>query len=170
MERIAFHIPFLNWPITWYGLMIATGFMAGYGIMIWRARQLKFPLERVADVVFTAVLSGLVGARVLYVITYWQRDFSGRPITDIFAIHRGGLVFYGGFFGGAIAMIILCRIKKLSLPTVVDLCALGLPLAHMFGRFGCFLNGCCHGRFTTGSLGFRYPIHEITPGGVGPPK
>ena len=169
MERIAFEIPipFLDrsLPIHWYGLMIAVGFVFGYGAMLWRAKQIKFPAERVADIVFAAVLAGIVGARLLYVVRYWGRDFAGEPWTAIFAIHRGGLVFYGGFIGGGLALIALAKLKKLKLSVMADLCALGVPLAHTFGRIGCFLNGCCYGRVTTGSLGFRYPIHGIAENG-----
>ncbi len=169
MNRVAFEIPipFLDkaLPIHWYGLMIAVGFVLGYGIMLWRAKQIKFPAERVADIVFTAVLAGIVGARLLYVINYWNRDFAGKPFTTIFAIHRGGLVFYGGFIGGAVALIILARVKKLNLAVITDLCALGVPLAHTFGRIGCFLNGCCYGCVTTSAIGFRYPIKGVTEDG-----
>ena len=57
---------FFGIPVRSYGLMMVVGFALG----LWRAvragRRRDFPPERIYDLALVALLSGVVGARIVY--------------------------------------------------------------------------------------------------------
>jgi len=102
------------------------------------------------------VLSALLGARVLHVITLWPAY--RRDPSQLFAFD-GGLVFYGGVIGVAIAFFTYALWHKLPLRRFADLAAPTFALGHMLGRTGCFLAGCCWGRYAPegSAIAVRFP-------------
>lgn len=152
MNPVAFEIG--RFAIRWYGVFVALGFLAGFYLMQHRAGRTSIGRGAAADLVLLAMLGGVVGARVLYVLQHWA-EFSATP-WEIIRVDHGGLVFYGGFLGAVIVLVATCAWRSLSMPLVADLFAPVLPLGHAFGRVGCFLNGCCHGKPASGALAVRY--------------
>jgi phosphatidylglycerol:prolipoprotein diacylglycerol transferase len=144
VHPIAFQIGKLT--VHWYGVMIALAFLAGLWTATLRARREKIPGECIADVTLWLMLGAIIGARIVYVATYWKEEFAGEPFSEIFALWHGGLVYYGGLMGATIAGIIYLRWKKLPLWKVADVLAPSIALGNVFGRIGCLLNGCCYGR------------------------
>jgi len=102
-----------------------------------------------------ALLAGIVGARIFYVISEWHL-FRTHPL-EIIRIDKGGLVFYGGVMGGAAALLVVVLRKGLPFRRTLDVVVSVLPLGHAFGRVGCFLNGCCYGHITSSWVGVRFP-------------
>lgn len=151
--------------IRWYGVMVASGFLAAYWLQNRRAKQYDLKQNDVADLTFIAMLAGIIGARVLYVIRYWH-EFSGHAF-DVLKIYQGGLVFYGGFIGAVLAIIVMARVRGWQLGRVADLMAPALPLGHAFGRIGCLLNGCCFGLHYEGPGAVLYPAF-VEPGLINP--
>ena len=90
------------------------------------------------------IVGAILGARILYVISYWDKEFAGRPFTHIFNM-RAGLVYYGGLIGASLAGIIFCYRNKVPLWRMGDVMAPSVALGHAFGRIGCFMTGCCYG-------------------------
>ncbi len=112
------------------------------------------------------LFSSIIGARTLHVITYWREDFSAKPITEIFMVQKGGLVFYGGFIGACLATIFYARIKKIPLWKFADVLTPSLPLGHFFGRLGCLMTGCCYGKKCDLPWAVRFPEgHDTHPVG-----
>lgn len=150
--------------IRWYGLMAAIGLLAAFIVLHRRAKKYSFKSDDVSDMVFWMVLAGFLGARLLYVIRFWN-DIFRNDIMEIFRVYNGGLVFLGGFGVSALAGLILCRIKKWELGTLTDFIAPALPIGHAFGRMGCLLNGCCYGFHYEGPLSFKYEynLHPAFP-------
>jgi len=145
-----------------FGLLVGLGFVTGIQIAIRRAKAVGLNPDRLYELAFPWILvSGLIGARLLYVITFWKEEFAGAPWTEAFAIWRGGLVFYGGL--GLATVVAMFRIwwQKLPLWRVTDCLAPGLALGHVFGRLGCLINGCCYGRPSSLPWAISYP-HEFT--------
>ena len=99
--------------IHWYGVMIALAFLAGLWTAMRRAERVNIAGEKIADLVFWIMVAGMVGARTVYVTTYWS-EFAHQPISEIFMIQHGGLVYYGSLIGAALAMFIYVRWKRLS--------------------------------------------------------
>ena len=82
------------------------------------------------------------------------------PPQDCFAavkVWRGGLAYYGGFIFAVAFAYYYVRKHKLGWWRTADLAAPGIMLGLVFGRLGCFLNGCCYGKPTTSFLGVVFP-------------
>ena len=153
-----------HFAIHSFGVMVAIGFLSGTWLAARRAKAVGIDPVTIQDLVFPWLLIGaLLGARLLYVVSYWKTDFAPSSILDIFAIWKGGLVFYGGLIGATAAGI--WRVWQKSLPAwrIADCMAPGLALGHAMGRLGCFLNGCCYGTPTTLPWAIRFPDinHEL---------
>jgi phosphatidylglycerol---prolipoprotein diacylglyceryl transferase len=144
VHPIAFHLG--SFPVHSYGVMIALAFVFGLWTATRRARRENISGEVIADVTLWIMVGTILGARTAYVVTYWNDEFAGQPVSEIFAIWHGGLVFYGGLIGAIIAGTIYLRWKKLPLWKIADVLAPSIALGSVFGRIGCLLNGCCYGR------------------------
>ncbi len=158
-QRIAFSLG----PITiyWYGVFVALGFIAALLVMQWRAGKASFARERIADLVVAAMIGGIVGARLFYVAINWSY-FARNPL-EIVMVQHGGLVFYGGFIGATLAVLLLCRKRQHDPWVVADLMAIGVPLGQTLGRIGCLINGCCFGKPTGSWFHVTYiaPPHNL---------
>lgn len=150
--------------IHWYGVMIALAFLAGMWTATRRARLERIPGENIADIVFWLMLGAILGARIVYVTTYWQDEFANQPWTEIFMIQHGGLVYYGGFIGATLAGMIYIHWKRLPLWKTADILAPSIALGSVFGRIGCLLNGCCYGRACSLPWAIRFPADHPTGG------
>jgi len=162
-------INFGTFPIHWYGIMVATGFLAGLWTASRRAPMAGIHGEKIFDLGPWLIIGTLVGARALYVITFWKSEFAGQPLLNVVKIWEGGLVFYGGLIGATVAGVVAIRLKKLPLWKVADVLAPSIALGHAFGRIGCLLNGCCYGRVCSVPWGIHFPAgHETYPNAVHP--
>lgn len=163
MYPIAVHLGPLT--IHSYGIMIAIAFLAGLWTATLRARREKISAEFIMDVVVALMIGSIIGARTVYVTTYWHEEFAGQPFTEIFAVWHGGLVYYGGLIGGIIAGAAYIWWKKMPLWKTADVLAPSIALGSFFGRAGCLLNGCCYGRPTDlpWAITFTNPLaHEFS--------
>jgi phosphatidylglycerol:prolipoprotein diacylglycerol transferase len=101
-----------------------------------------------------AVLGGLLGAKLYYVLLHWEWTLRD-PVGMIFS--RGGMVWYGGFLGGTALVVWQIRKLDLPLPKLADATAPALALAYAVGRVGCFLVGDDYGRPTDSWIGIAFP-------------
>ena len=152
-----------NIAIYWYGVFIAIGILLGLWTASRRALLDKLPGETIADLGLVLILGALLGARLFYVVTYWE-DFKGQPLSQLFAIRNGGLVFYGGLIGGSLAAVVWCLWKKLPIWRVGDALAPSIALGHFFGRLGCLMTGCCYGRPSDLPWAIHFPVDHATRG------
>ena len=167
MDKIAFSIG--SFTVHWYGVFVAIGFLVGLWTASRRGLHSGIAPEKIMDAGPWLILGTVVGARALYVITYWREGFAGKPLTEIFMIQHGGLVYYGGLIGATLATIIYLRARKLPLWKFGDALAPSVALGYFFGRFGCLMNGCCYGRPTTCPWAIHFPAdHETHGAGVHP--
>ncbi len=142
-------------PVASYGFMILLGFLLCLWLLRRRGRRMGLDPTALFDVAVAALLGGIVGARLLYVVYNWEA-FAPAP-WRILLIHEGGLAFFGGLIGGTLGLLIgLWRRGLPALPTL-DVAASLVPVGQAFGRVGCFLNGCCFGVRTDLWLGVRFP-------------
>jgi phosphatidylglycerol---prolipoprotein diacylglyceryl transferase len=162
VHPVAFQLGSLT--IHWYGVMVALGFLIGLWNASRRALKAGFAHEKVLDLGPWLILGGILGGRLLYVISYWEKDFAGKPLWEIFAVHHGGLVFYGGLIGATLAGILYALARKVPVWRMADLLTPSLALGYAIGRVGCFLNGCCYGRPTDVPWAMRFPTGHETEG------
>jgi phosphatidylglycerol:prolipoprotein diacylglycerol transferase len=141
--------------ITWYGVMMATGFLAGLVNWYFIGKSERRDFAYSSDLLFWIMVSGILGARIVYVLS--DLGYFFRNPEEIVMIHKGGLVYYGGFLGSGIALIVFSRVHREDIRSLLDFVIVSVPLAHFFGRIGCFLNGCCYGKIHEGLLGVRFP-------------
>jgi phosphatidylglycerol:prolipoprotein diacylglycerol transferase len=174
VHPIAFQLGSLT--IHWYGVMIALAFLFGLWTATLRARRENIPGDKIADIVLWLMIGGILGARVVYVTTYWKEEFANQPLSEIFMIQHGGLVYYGGLIGAIITGAIYINWKKLPFWKTADVLAPSIALGSTFGRAGCLLNGCCYGQpthvpwaiqFPNGSYAWAQQFQQELPG-VGP--
>ena len=148
-----------NFSIRWYGVMAAIGFIWGAWIINKFKDHARINEEQATAAVLIAAVGGLIGARIFYVVQYF--DQFRRNLWGMLMIFNGGLVFYGGFFLAIAALFVYCRVKKIDFIRLLDVFSVALPLGHAMGRVGCFLNGCCYGKMTSSCLAVNYPIYDF---------
>ena len=154
MHPIAFYVG--TYPIHWYGVMMAFAFLAGIANIMWLGHREGKHIDLLSDLGCWIMVSGIVGARVAHVLSCWP-EYARDPISMLY-IHKGGLVYYGGFIGAAIGCALFAAFKRQAVWQIFDFACSGLPLAHAFGRLGCFLNGCCYGKLNNGPFSVRFPL------------
>ncbi|MEA3506031.1 MAG: prolipoprotein diacylglyceryl transferase [Elusimicrobiota bacterium] len=144
-----------------YGAMVALGLIAGYYLDLAGAKYRGFSREFIGKIIVGAIISGIIGARLFYVI------IAPGPV-NIFKIWEGGLVFSGGLVGGALWMIYAALRYRVSIWSLGDVLAPGLLLGQGIGRIGCFSAGCCYGKVTESAIGvvFSDPHSLAYPLGV----
>jgi phosphatidylglycerol:prolipoprotein diacylglycerol transferase len=118
--------------IKTFGLMFALGFLSAGLVLGRRLRELGKPADWTYEVVFSALVGGVVGAKLYFVIQHGDAGsfFSGT-----------GLVWYGGVIGGALAVLAWARWRGMLNVELLDVCAMPLALGYAIGRIGCQLSG-----------------------------
>jgi len=159
VHPIAFNLGPLT--IHWFGVMVALAFLLGLWTASRRAPQSGINGERIVDLGPWLILGAILGARTFYVVSYWREEFAGKPISEIFMIQHGGLVFYGGLLGASLAGIIYVRVRALPLWKVADILAPSIALGYVAGRIGCVFNGCCYGRVCDLPWAIRFPAKSF---------
>ncbi|MDT8341625.1 MAG: prolipoprotein diacylglyceryl transferase [Longimicrobiales bacterium] len=159
MYPYLFHFP--EWlpvlggeAVTSFGVMMFLAFLTAGMILRMEMERAGRNGELAWDLVFMAVIGGLLGAKIYYVLLNWDR-LQVEGLSFVFS--RGGMVWYGGFLGAT--ALVLWKARKLELPLarVVDWSAPALALAYAVGRVGCFLVGDDWGRPTGSWVGIRFP-------------
>jgi phosphatidylglycerol:prolipoprotein diacylglycerol transferase len=144
--------------VTTFGLMMFLSFVVG-GLFLRAEMERKGQdPEKAWDIVFMAVVGGILGAKIYYILLNYPRLLQD-PAGLIFS--RGGMVWYGGFLGATAMVVWEIRRSKLPIGLVADAIAPGLAIAYAVGRVGCFLVGDDWGRPTDLPWGIRFP--EGTP-------
>lgn len=145
--------------IRWYGFFIALGVLIG---SIWATRlaeERDLDPEKLLDMAVYLVIAGIIGARLVYVITSPSAFFgpNGSPI-DAFKIWQGGISIHGGIIGIVLATYVYARIHKLNMWSYLDVMSIVAPLGIMGGRLGNFFNGTdTGGRLTNWPIGITWP-------------
>ena len=143
-------------PIKTYGFCMALGFLAAWQVLSWLCRRTGRAADPLSNLLMLMLFSGIIGARLEYVREFWEREFASNPLS-IFKIWQGGLVFYGGLILAIAVFFVWCRVRRERVAPVADLFVTVIPLAHAFGRVGCFFYGCCYGRVSTCACAVAFP-------------
>jgi len=163
VHPVAFQIGGLT--IHWYGILLATGFMLGLWTAGRRGMKIGLNAEDLSNLVLWIFISGIVGAKLLYVI---NEGGPNKALKDLL-FERSGLVFHGALIGASAAIIIFTRLKKMPVWATFDALAPSIALGHAFGRIGCFTTGCCFGKTCELPWAVTFPAgHPTNPHAVHP--
>lgn len=156
--------------IRWYGFLIATGVVIGSIWSLHAARKRGLDTDKLLDSAFWLVIAGIVGARLVYVLTSPGNFFGpGANPLDAFKVWEGGISIHGGVIGIMIALYFYARAKGMNMWAMLDVLSPVGALGIIGGRIGNFMNGTdTGGRLTELAVGFTWPeVGTQTFGAVG---
>src|SRR5271169_3770948 len=157
-------IDFGSFRLPTYGTLFATGLVAAIYTVMRLGRREGLDSARLLDFSTWLLIVGLLGAKVLMILTDWS-FYRAHP-SEIFswATLQAGGVFYGGFAAATFFAIWYIKVYRLPLLKIFDIYAPGIALAQSIGRLGCFAAGCDYGKPTTSFLGvvFTDPLSSFT--------
>lgn len=153
-----------------YGLCILFGIAAAYFV----SYKIIKDKQKFLDFVLVSVVTfsfGFVGAKILYIIVSFKPS-EYFPFIKNMLFSKGnpglhdGFVFYGGILFGFGGYFLGCKIAKCGYKDFINILALVSPLAHAFGRIGCFCAGCCYGIRYDGifSVVYKNPLSDVQVG------
>lgn len=154
-ELFTLNLPGLGaFTVTSFGVMMALAFLSGYFALRAETDRLGAGRDIAGDMLMGALVGGIVGAKLYYVLLNWDRT-ALDPLGMIFS--RGGLVWYGGLIGGSLGVLWMLARRGVPRGIGVDAIAPALPLGYAFGRMGCFLVGDDYGGPTDSFIGIAFP-------------
>ncbi len=134
-------------PLHAYGLLLAVGVLVAAWIAVRRWVARGDDAKAFNDMAIWIVVGGVVGARVYHVISDYQ--LFTHDWIRAFEIWRGGLSIWGVLGGGAIAVVVMTRIKRVETLALMDCVAPGLLAAQAIGRWGNYFNQELFGKPTS---------------------
>jgi phosphatidylglycerol---prolipoprotein diacylglyceryl transferase len=121
-----------------FGICFALGFLVSGAVIGRRLHELGKPPDWAYELVFAALIGGLVGSRVDFLIQNWD-EVSGDLLSNVFS--GSGLVWFGGLVGGALGVVLWARWRGWLGLEMLDTCAVPLAIGYAVGRVGCQLSG-----------------------------
>jgi phosphatidylglycerol---prolipoprotein diacylglyceryl transferase len=121
-----------------FGICFAFGFLASGLIISRRFRELGKPADWTYEMVFAALIGGIVGSRLDYLIQNWDK-LSDDLLGNLFS--GSGLVWFGGLIGGALGVVLWARWRGFLGWQLFDTAAVPLAIGYAIGRVGCQLSG-----------------------------
>jgi len=133
---------------TGFGLAVLLAFLVGQSVAQHELARRGHDPEPVSDMVFAAVIGGLLGAKLYYVIVlgHWNAMFE-----------RGGFVYWGGLIGGTLAVMAVVAKKRFGTWRMLDVGGIACAAAYAVGRTGCWAVGDDYGRPWKGFLAVAFP-------------
>ncbi|MNH91823.1 Prolipoprotein diacylglyceryl transferase [compost metagenome] len=141
IDPIAFSIGPLT--VHWYGIILGMAALAGLLIAIQEGKRYNLSPEFFMDMLLIGVPSAIIGARIYYVAFQWD-DYKDN-LLEIVMIWHGGIAIYGALMGAIIGAFFYFRAKGYSFWRIADICAPGLIVGQMIGRWGNFMNQEAYG-------------------------
>ena len=150
-----FTIPFINWPVRWYGLSWAMAFIGCHFFMnrIFKAEGRTD--KQLDSLTLYIIIATILGARLGHCLFYQPEYYLANPI-DILKIYEGGLASHGGAIGIIIGMWLYCRTTKESWLWLFDRLVVVVPFASFMIRFGNLMNSEIVGKQTDVGWGFKF--------------
>ena len=153
INPVAFEIPiFGGIQVRWYGILITLGIILAFTYCAFRAKQEGINFDNLLDIAIYTIIFSVIGARAGYVLfslenytKYLDTHGFWYMIKRMISINEGGLQIYGAIIVGAITILIVCKIKKLSPLKMLDSVAPAVMIGQIIGRWGNFCNGEAHG-------------------------
>ena len=136
---------------TFYVLAWAVALALGT-VIAWRA---GLPWKRALVLYLVALVIGIVGARLLDVVTNWGAYADDPSLAHSLGLR--GFSLYGGLILAIAAGALLARPLRLPLWRLADSAVPAMAAALVLMRTGCYLRGCCFGKVTSLPWGVTFP-------------
>ena len=143
-----------------YGIAIGLGLILAVIYACRRSKDFGLKEDDILDGVLWITPFAIICARIYYVAFSWK-DYADNPLS-VFAIWEGGIAIYGSVIGAVIGVIVLCKVKKLKIATVLDITLLGFFIGQILGRWGNFFNREAFGAATDSF--FRMGLYNTVTG------
>ena len=154
--------------IAMYSICIGAGLVLAIILAAVRAKKRDLSREDVFNTSLFAIIGLIIGAKLLFFVTMIPTFIEYPQILTSFDawvdMIRGGFVFYGGLIGVLAGIWIYTKMYKIPMMKMLDALIPSVPLAHAFGRIGCFCAGCCYG--VPWEHGVEFNASEVAPHGV----
>lgn len=134
---------FGGFQIRWYSIFILLAVIVAYRFIVGESKRQRVKVDFMFNMLFWALMFGIVGARLWYVIFNFSEYQSN--LSEIFKIWHGGLAIHGGLLFGLITLLIYCRKYKVNTIKILDIVAPSLLIAQAIGRWGNFFNHEAYG-------------------------
>lgn len=144
MNRYIFTIG--NFKLEWYSALIIVGAMIGISMVLKEAKRYKYSTDYIFNMLFWAIIFGIIGARVYYVLFNLELYNS---FWDACKIWEGGLAIHGGLIAGILVILLYSKKYNVRAIRIFDFLAPAMILAQAIGRWGNFFNMEAHGPATT---------------------
>lgn len=143
-------VSIFGFNIYFYGIIITFGFVLAGLYILRRHDAFGLSKDNVLDIFLCAVVGGIVGARLFYVIFDDTTKYVGAGNwLNIFKVRDGGLAVYGGIILGCALAAIYAWRKKLRIAPILDAGGIAIPIGQAIGRWGNFFNREAFGYETT---------------------
>ena len=153
-----FKIPFTELTIKSYGTMLVVALLFSLWLIKKMCKRVGYDSEILTNATMYALIAGVIGARVMYVLHYKVYE---QGFFEIFAVWKGGLELLGGVIFAIGFLLFYLKRKKCDMLTNLDILSVVLLGGIAIGRIGCFLNGCCYGHITDAPTGVIFPYDSI---------
>ena len=152
IDNVMVTIPGTTFEIYWYGFLIALGMALAMIYAFTRVKKFGLEPDRFTDTVLAGFIGGIIGARAYYVIfslDKYMTDDGTFDIVEALSIRDGGLAIYGGVIGALLFGLVVAKIRKVKIGTLLDLAGMGFLIGQCLGRWGNFFNEEAYGSMTT---------------------
>ena len=136
--KILFNV--FGFPVHFLGVMVAVGFVAAIIVAYFEVKRKGLDAEKLLDLALFSTISGIVGARLFYILFYNLPFYLKNPL-EIFNITEGGLSIHGGLIAAIAVGYLYIRMNNLNFFKYTDAVAPGIILAQGIGRVGCDVFG-----------------------------
>lgn len=147
-----------NVTINSYPAMVYLGMVLGIFAQHYAANLIHLDAARTVIATLILLVPALVGARLLFVLVHWR--IYRRAPQRIWRRSEGGAAMYGGLLLAVPLSVPLLASVQIPFGAFWDVASFTMLIGMIGARAGCFLNGCCSGRPTSGWLGIDLPDHH----------
>lgn len=139
-----YSIIILGREIPIYGICFYLGIAIAALVASFICKKVNLPSYEIHYSAVFVMIGAIIGSKLLFILVSYRKIIELN--VSLFAVIKGGFVFYGGLMGGFFGLLLYCTIYKIEFLRMCDVYTAVLPLGHAVGRVGCFFAGCCYGR------------------------
>lgn len=155
-SHVGRYISIGDFPIMFYGIIIAAGFLAGLVIAQKEAKRTGQNPEIYMDYLICMMIPAIIGARAYYVIFSW--DYYSKNPLEIINLRHGGLGIVGGVAAAIVVLLIFAKVRGQKAALMLDTMTMSLLVGQIMGRWGNFFNREAFGGYTDSLLAMQIPV------------